>query len=68
MAGTKRTKYDMSIRCHFGKNNYTQHHQWLALEDVKKWVEAYRFTHPNVESFSIKIWVRERPTKGTGDE
>lgn len=31
----------------------------MPLTDIKKWVEAYRFTHPNVQSISIKIWFDE---------
>ena len=53
-----KNKYDLSIRCHFGPgDNYTQHRQVLILKEIEKWVEAYRFTHPNVQSFSIKLWL-----------
>lgn len=49
-------EYQMSIRCYFaGVDNKTQHYQTMPLKDIPKWVEAYRFTHPNVESFTVKI-------------
>ena len=54
------TEYDLSIRCFYaGSDNYTQHRQSLRLKDIPKWVEAYKFTHPAVQSISIKIWLNE---------
>ena len=50
-------EYDVSFRCYFpGRNNFTTHRQMLPLTDVRRWVEAYRFTHPNVKSMTIKVW------------
>lgn len=51
--------YDVSIRCYFSKADYTQHYQTMPLTDIAKWVEAYKFTHPNVRSITVKIWVHE---------
>lgn len=52
----KRT-YDISFRCYFPEQgNYTTHRQAMPLKDIPKWIEAYTFTHPNVESISVKIW------------
>lgn len=51
--------YDMNFRCYFpGTGNHTNHRQIMPLEDVKKWVEAYQFTHPNVESITVKVWFK----------
>ena len=57
----KRT-YHTSIRCYFPgeKSNYTQHHQKMHLKDIPKWIEAYAFTHPNVEAISLKVWPRDK--------
>lgn len=53
-------KFDVSFRCYFpGRGNYTTHHQVLPLTDIRKWVECYRFTHPNVEAITVKIWFHE---------
>ena len=50
--------YRLSIRCYFpGTGNYTHHMADLPLKDVGKWVEAYRYTHPTLESISIKIYM-----------
>lgn len=50
-------EYQMSIRCYFkGSDNKTQHYQTMPLKDIAKWVEAYQFTHPGVESITIKVW------------
>lgn len=55
----KRT-YNISFRCYFPEpGNYTTHRQVMPLTDIKKWIEAYQFTHPNVESISVKIWFDE---------
>lgn len=52
--------YRMSIRCYFpGRGNYTHHMTELELKDVKKWVEAYEFTHPTAEAITIKIYLKQ---------
>ena len=62
-------QYAMSIRCHFpGKGNYTQHYPVMPLKDVQKWVEAYEFTHPNVESVTIKVWLHDKEVQHEADE
>lgn len=54
-------EYNLSIRCHFGDmpGNYTQHYQSMKLGDIKKWVEAYKYTHPTVKSITVKIWLED---------
>lgn len=54
-------KYKFSIRCYFqNSNNYTHHLQSMELTDIRKWIEAYRFTHPNLESITFKIYLTDR--------
>ena len=53
--------YHLSMRCHYRNGtdesaHYTQHHQDLPLRDIPKWIEAYRFTHPECTSISAKVW------------
>ena len=57
----KKKEYDVNIRCYFGgsENNYTQHRQTMVLSDIAKWIEAYRFTHPNVKKFNVRVWCDE---------
>lgn len=51
--------YNMTIRCYYGEQDYTMHRQELKLTEIEKWIKAYRFTHPNVKSFSIQITIKE---------
>lgn len=56
--------YTLSIRCYFpGTGNYTHHMQDMPLKDIAKWVNAYQFTHPNVENISIKIYLDRKETQ-----
>lgn len=53
-------EYQMSIRCFFpGIDNKTQHYQVMPLKDISKWIEAYQFTHPNCESITVKVWLKD---------
>lgn len=59
-------EYHCSIRCYFpGIDNKTQHHQVMPLRDVAKWIEAYQLTHPNCESISVKVWLKDEDTAET---
>lgn len=61
----KKEQHDLSIRCFFpGKDNYTQHNQTMPLSDIPKWMEAYRFTHPNLTAISVKVWFKKEGDKG----
>jgi len=52
--------YDLSFRCFFpGTDNICNHRQIMPLKDIPKWIEAYRFTHPNVLSITVKIWFND---------
>lgn len=53
-------EYQMSIRCYFaGVDNKTQHYQIMPLKDIPKWVEAYSFTHPTLQSITVKVWMKK---------
>lgn len=53
-------KFGLSFRCYFpGEGNIVTHYQDMPLKDVPKWIEAYKFTHPNVVSITVKIWLDE---------
>lgn len=57
--------YDMNFRCYFpGMGNHTNHHCTMPLKDVERWIEAYRFTHPNVESITVKVWLKSFESVG----
>lgn len=52
--------YYVSFRCYYGKGEFTRHYQRVVLKDIPKWIEAYMFTHPNVESITVKVWKEEQ--------
>lgn len=55
--------YNISFRCYFDSEDgqrYTNHYQRLNVNDLPKWIEAYRFTHPNCLSISVKVWFTDR--------
>lgn len=54
--------HSLSFRCQFagGKDNYTQHYAQIPLKDIPKWIEAYEFTHPNVQSITVKYWPTDK--------
>lgn len=53
-------KYKCSIRCYYKHcDRYTHHLQRLNLWEIGKWIEAYRFTHPEVESICVKVYMDE---------
>lgn len=58
-------EYSLSIRCYFGgdPSNFTQHYQTMKAKDIAKWIEAYRFTHPNVQAITVKLWFNEEESK-----
>lgn len=53
--------YGMSFRCYYKDTTqdipkYTNHYQELPLKDIQKWIECYRFTHPDCTSITVKVW------------
>lgn len=53
--------YDMNFRCYFeGSENKTNHYQSMELQDIPKWIEAYRFTHPTLQSITVKVWMKNK--------
>ena len=51
----KKTLFDLSIRCYY-TNNHTEHRQLMKLADIPKWIEAYKFTHPECKAITVKLW------------
>ena len=53
--------YTISFRCYYpspagGGPSFTQHYQTLPLRDIQRWIDSYRFTHPECRSISVKLW------------
>lgn len=58
----KEKSYNLSIRCYY-EENWTNHRQELKLSELKKWIESYIFTHPQVTGFSIRLYRNEESEK-----
>lgn len=56
MTAIKDTIFTISFHCHYENGEQTKHYQDLKLKDIPKWIEAYKFTHPNCIAVSFKIW------------
>ena len=52
----KKAIFSFSIRCYYPNRSNTEHRQDLKLSEVPKWIKAYKFTHPECQSITIKIW------------
>lgn len=46
----------LSFRCYYADRGKCDKHQELRLSDIPKWIDAYKFTHPECVSVSVKIW------------
>ena len=58
-----KSTYYVSFRCYFTPTEFTRHYQRIALKDIPKWIEAYMFTHPNVEAITVKVWAKDEKEK-----
>lgn len=53
-------KFKCNIRCYFKHStNYTHHLQRLSLTDIGTWIAAYGFTHPELDSVCVKVYMDE---------
>ena len=48
--------YDISFRCFYPGDSVCNHIQRLPLKDIPRWIDSYKFTHPNCVSISVKVW------------
>ena len=60
--------YDLSFRCYYDNRNCNDHRQLLHLNDIPRWIQAYKFTHPNCISITVKIWFCKNQEQTTLDE
>ena len=49
----------VSFRCYFPGESVCNHFQEVSLSDIPKWIECYRFTHPDCLAISVKIWFHD---------
>ena len=48
--------FDVSFRCYYPNGASCDKHQSLLLADIPKWIDAYKFTHPDCVSITVKVW------------
>lgn len=52
--------YDISFRCYYPNDPLTTNHrQMLKLSDIPRWIDSYKFTHPNCTAVTVKVWFDE---------
>lgn len=53
-------KYNVSFRCFYYDElgmHYNNHYfPAFNLADIPRWLDSYKFTHPNCSSISVKVW------------
>lgn len=57
--------FDMCFRCYYPNGNKTDHRQALKLSEIQKWIDCYKFTHPMVESITVKVWFGDQANNNT---
>ena len=49
--------FEICFFCYYPNDpEKTIHKQQLRLCDIGRWIDSYKFTHPNCLSISAKIW------------
>lgn len=49
----------ITFRIYFPNGNRQNHGQYLSISEIGKWIECYKFTHPDAESITAKVWFNE---------
>ena len=53
-------RYNVSFRCFFDNGeemHFTTHYNpAFPVADIPRWIDSYKFTHPNCTSISVKVW------------
>lgn len=53
----------MNFRCYYTDGQPCNHYRELSMEDVGKWMDAYKFTHPNCIAITVKVWFDKEEVK-----
>ena len=53
----KDQKFLISFYCYYPESQTPcKKEQEIKLSDIPRWIDSYKFTHPNCKSIAIKIW------------
>lgn len=50
------TTFKLSFRCFYEDGEPNTHWRFLTLGEIPRWIDAYKFTHPNCTSITVKVW------------
>lgn len=48
--------FSISFNCYYPDGGKSSHNQTIRLQDIPRWIDAYKFTHPNCDAISVKVW------------
>lgn len=52
-------EFRFSFRCYYPNGGTCDKYQTLKLSDIPRWIDAYKFTHPDCISISVKLWFND---------
>lgn len=65
-------RFNTSFRCFFdnddGVHFTTHYNENFPVADIPRWIDSYKFTHPNCTSISVKVWFIAAPDEVCNDE
>ena len=51
--------FSISFRCYYEAGNHTNHRQDLKISEIPRWIDSYKFTHPECTAITCKVWFNE---------
>lgn len=65
-------RYNVSFRCFYNNADgfhYNNHYQQdFPLSDIPRWIDSYKFTHPNCTAVTVKVWFVNGWDQGDSEE
>ena len=46
----------ISFRCYYPNGNKTNHKQDLKISEIPRWIDSYKFTHPDCQAITCKVY------------
>lgn len=51
--------FHISFRCYYPSGEPCNKQQDLKLSEIPRWIDAYKFTHPNCTAITVKVWFND---------
>lgn len=45
----------VNFRCYYDCN-CCDHYREMLIENIPRWIDSYKFTHPECTSITVKVW------------